>query len=104
VNIFENIKTPLEAEEFSELLSSDNLTIERIVSLGHQSPQDFWYDQAQHEWVLVLSGQGIVEFEDGRNITLNRGDYLNIPAHQKHRVKATAPNEVTIWLAVHYLT
>ena len=32
------------------------IRIERIVSRGHTSPPDFWYDQPQAEWVIVLAG------------------------------------------------
>jgi len=50
----------------------------------------------------VLDGQGVIEFEDGTVVTLNQGDYLNIPAGQKHRVASTDSTQVTIWLAVFY--
>jgi cupin 2 domain-containing protein len=30
------------------------------------------------------------------------GDFVNIPAHTKHRVEWTTPDEPTIWLAVRY--
>jgi cupin 2 domain-containing protein len=102
MNIFENIEKSLTEEACTELASSEYVKIERIVSTGHQSPEGFWYDQADHEWVLVLSGSGVVEYKDGREIKLNQGDYLNIPAHHKHRVKETSKQEPTVWLAVHY--
>jgi len=102
MNIFVDIKESLPEEEFLELLSARQVRIERIVSTGHCSPDDFWYDQAEHEWVLVLAGRGVVEYSDGQVITLNPGDYLNIPAHQKHRVKETSSEEPTVWLAVFY--
>jgi len=102
MNIFNDVKDNLPEEEFLELASSRSVKIERIVSTGHQSPEGFWYDQENSEWVLVLSGRGVIEFEDGLLVELNPGDYLNIPGHQKHRVKETSPNEPTVWLAVHY--
>jgi len=102
MNIFADVKDHLPEEEFLALASSEYVKIERIVSMGHRSPEGFWYDQDVSEWVLVLSGKGVVEFEDGRVIDLNPGEYLNIPAHQKHRVKETNLNEPTIWVAVHY--
>jgi cupin 2 domain-containing protein len=30
------------------------------------------------------------------------GDFINIPAFQKHRVDWTTPTEPTIWLGVRY--
>lgn len=102
MNIFTKVKDHLPEEEFLELASSEYIKIERIVSTGHRSPEGFWYDQENSEWILVLVGCGVVEFEDGRVVDLNPGDYLNIPAHQKHRVKETSPNEPTVWLAINY--
>ena len=101
-NIFDNLSTCLDEEEFKTITESEYTKIERIVSTGHHSEEGFWYDQADHEWVLVLRGRGVIEYEDGRVVELNVGDYVNIPAHQKHRVKETSQSEPTVWLAVHY--
>lgn len=94
--------SPRSAEEFCTLLTRDRLRIERIVSHGHASAADFWYDQAEGEWVMVLSGWGEVEFADGRLFRLAAGETLDIPAHTRHRVRATSPDEATVWLAVFY--
>jgi cupin 2 domain-containing protein len=102
LNIFSNVPDNLPEEEFLKLAASDWVNIERIVSTGQQSPEGYWYDQENNEWVLVLAGRGVLEFADGRVVELKQGDYLNIPAHQKHRVKETSQNEPTVWLAVHY--
>ena len=75
---------------------------EGIVSRGHTSPDTGWYDQPHHEWVLVLKGQGVVAFENGESVRLGPGDHLTIPAHCRHRVKWTDPQQATAWLAVHY--
>ncbi|GGK45064.1 MULTISPECIES: cupin domain-containing protein [Aliivibrio] len=101
-NLFKEIPNELPSEIFEDILSTPNIRIERILSHGHSSPEQGWYDQDENEWVLVLSGFGVIEFDDGRVITLNKGDYLNIKAHEKHKVQATAPNETTVWLAVFY--
>jgi len=82
------------------LLSAPDLRIERIVSRGHVSPADFWYDQAEHEFVLVVQGHARLELEGQGEITLLAGDWLHIQAHVKHRVTFTAPDVDTIWLAV----
>lgn len=69
----------------------------------HTSPALGWYDQDENEWVMVIEGSGTIEFDDGVSVTLDRGDYLNIPAHRKHKVSWTDPSRVTIWLAVFYV-
>lgn len=101
-NIFENVPIDLAQEVFESIVNSDAVTVERIVSKGHTSPETGWYDQSRHEWVLVLKGGALLEFEDRESVRLNPGDYVNIPAHQKHRVAWTDTFCETIWLAIHY--
>ncbi|WP_446010111.1 cupin domain-containing protein [Candidatus Electrothrix sp.] len=102
-NIFSTLPSDPEYEVFDELLHAKNIRIERIVSKGHVSPETGWYDQEEHEWVLVLEGAGTLLFaEDKRQVTLRKGDYLHIPAHTKHKVIWTEPEALTVWLAVHY--
>lgn len=102
MNLFETIPAELTNEQFTDLLRHRHVRIERILSKGHTSPESGWYDQDEHEWVLVLQGCGTVEFDNGESTTLNVGDYLNIPAHTRHKVCYTSPDQVTLWLAVFY--
>ena len=101
-NLFDRIPDDLPAEWMETLAESGSVRIERIVSRGHASPPGEWYDQALSEWVLLLKGSAGLEFEDGREAQLYPGDWLEIPAHQRHRVAWTDPGEDTVWLAVHY--
>ena len=100
-NILADIPPGLPDEILTTLLDSTGVCIERIVSHGHASPEGFWYDQPQHEWVVVLKGAARLRFES-KTIELKPGDFVNIPAHQKHRVEWSTPAEPTIWLAVFY--
>ena len=100
-NIFENINVDKISEEFIEILKNDNLKIERIVSNGQISPKDFWYEQKENEFVLLLEGEAIIEFET-KEIKLKKGDFINIKSYEKHRVKYTSLVESTIWLAIFY--
>jgi cupin 2 domain-containing protein len=100
-NLFADLSQPLPDELFTTLLEEANVRIERIVSHGHASPKGFWFDQDQHEWVIVLRGAARLVFED-EVVQMNPGDFANIPAHKKHRVEWTTPEEPTIWLALHY--
>ena len=101
-NIFENLPSDLSNENFIDLINAKNVRIERIVSLGQTSPESGWYNQNENEWVIVLEGFGTILFEDGNEITLKKGDFINIPAHKKHKVSKTDKKNVTIWLAVFY--
>ncbi|WP_333918067.1 cupin domain-containing protein [Vibrio crassostreae] len=101
-NIYADIPSSLPNEMFNALISNENIRIERILSHGHSSPEEGWYNQDKNEWVMVLEGQGVIEFEDGRVVTLSKGDYINIAAREKHKVIGTVENVVTIWLAVFY--
>jgi cupin 2 domain-containing protein len=101
-NLFAEIPTQLAQEEITTLIASPGLRIERIVSCGHASPPDFWYDQPQDEWVIVLAGGAELAFADGATMRMTAGDYVHIPAHRRHRVAWTDPAQATVWLAAHY--
>jgi cupin 2 domain-containing protein len=103
INILTDIPENLDEEIFQNLLQSGSVRVERIVSQGHASPPSFWYDQDDGEWVLVLKGAAIIEFEDDPEPRrLGPGEYVNILPHRRHRVAWTDPNEPTVWLAVFY--
>ena len=101
-NIFKNIPQTLQEELFEEIVKSESVKIERIISDGHASPKSGWYDSAQNEWVIVLQGEAILSFENEADVALKRGDHHNIPAHKRHKVAYTSLSEKTIWLAVYY--
>jgi cupin 2 domain-containing protein len=101
INLFTELPRHLPNELATTLLEAANVRIERIVSDGHASPEGFHFDQDQHEWVVVLKGAARLHFEDG-TVEMKPGDFVNIPAHTKHRVEWTTADEPTIWLAVHY--
>ena len=101
-NIFDSIPKNIDTEIFESLIDSDGVQIERIISKGHRSPESGWYDQNKNEWVMVLKGEAILLFEAGSPVNLKAGDFINIPAHQKHKVEWTDPDTETVWLAVHY--
>ena len=101
-NILQSIPSAFTEEVFENIVEKGNLKIERILSKGHTSPADGWYDQEQDEWVIVIQGGATIEFHDGRLSRLEQGCYINIPARTKHKVVWTDPEIVTVWLAVHY--
>jgi cupin 2 domain-containing protein len=101
-NLLSDIPANLDEEFFETLLSAEGTRIERIVSRGHCSPAEGWYDQAHGEFVVLLKGGARLEFDDGQVVSLAAGDWLNIPAHRRHRVAWTDGNQETVWLAVHY--
>ena len=102
-NLFADLAQHLPDELFTTLLDATNVRIERIISHGHASPEGFWYDQDQHEWVVVLKGVARLRFEnDEQPVEMKPGDFVNIPAHRRHRVEWTTPDEPTIWLVVFY--
>ena len=102
-NLFANIPLDLQAEQITELLTRKTLKIARIVSRGQASPPDFWYDQDDDEWVILLTGSARLRFErEEAAKTLRVGDYVHIPAHTRHRVEWTDTSHATIWLAIHH--
>ena len=102
-NLFADLPRHLPDELFTTLLEFANMRIERIVSHGHASPEGFWYDQDRDEWVGGPERGGDSPLpSDGNPVEMKPGDFINIPAHKRHRVEWTTPDEPTVWLAVHY--
>ena len=94
---------PRQAEEQVErLIDGPNVRIERIVSTGQASPPGFWYDQPDDEFVVLLARSARLRFEnDDLTLDLGPGDWIEIPAHVRHRVESTQADPPTVWLAVH---
>jgi cupin 2 domain-containing protein len=102
-NLLADLPTSLPEELVQVLLTSPGLRAERIVSVGHASPEGFWYDQPEHEWVLLVAGAARLQFEgDPAAVEMRPGSYVNIPAGRRHRVDWTDPDRPTVWLAIHY--
>ena len=98
-NLFADLPAASDGEDFLTLCENASVKIERIVSHSHRSPENFWYDQGEDEWVIVLRGTATLEFASGELVELRAGDYFMVPRHERHRVAGTG--EETIWLAVH---
>lgn len=102
-NLVADLPSDLPDEVIEVLAENNHVRLERIVSMGHSSREGFWYDQEEHEWVAVLKGEAKLLLEgDDEPIHMKPGDYINIPAHRKHRVEWTTPDEPTVWLAAFY--
>ncbi len=92
-SLLANLPADLSQEFFKEIINTGHIRIEQIVSKGHTSPEQGWYDQDENEWVVVLKGSGELTFDSGEKVKLTAGDYINIEAHKKHRVNRTDPDE-----------
>ena len=104
-NLFAQIPDQLPAELLEILLENPVFRLERIISAGQATPAGQWYDQDTPEWVLLVSGRAGLRFHGEAEVrVLNPGDYLNLPAHCRHRVEWTDPEQPTVWLALHYRT
>lgn len=101
-NLRSAIPPQLPEELVSTLVERPGVRIERIVSRGHRSPDDFWYDQEESEFVVVLSGHARIELLGQGELDLRPGDYIELPAHVKHRVSWTSTEQDTVWLAIFY--
>lgn len=100
-NLFDDIIIDKDKEEFTKIIKNKSITIERIVSNGQKSLNDFWYEQEENEFIVLLQGEASLEFED-KTLALKVGDFYNILKGVKHRVTYTSLEEPTIWLAIFY--
>ena len=102
-NLFAGLPGSIPEELFETLVIGDHFRLERIIAFGHATPAGQWYDQEVEEWVVLLSGGASLLFEgESEVVEMRPGDYIQIPAHRRHRIEWTAAGEKTVWLAVHY--
>ena len=99
MNIFETPQFPLTEEATEILAGNKNIRVERIISAGQVSG---WYDQTETEFVVLIEGSAVIEFENGGNIMMSRGDTLLIEPRERHRVSYTSIEPPCIWLCVFY--
>lgn len=100
-NLIESLPDARAGEVTEELLSARGVRLERIVSHGQASPPDFWYDQEETEWAVLLDGRAHLEIEGEDAVrVLGPGDAVLLPAHCRHRVAWTDPERPTVWLAL----
>ena len=103
-NLFTCNDDPVPDELIEILLAGSGFRLERIVSTGQSTPKGQWYDQEDAEWVILLKGGAGLRFDEpAETVELRPGDYLNIPAHRRHRVEWTDPQQESVWLALHYV-
>jgi len=102
-NIFAHEAVGSAEELIQVLLQTPRFRLERIVSNGSCTPQGYWYDQEDNEWIVLLKGKARLCFDDeAGDLELLPGDCLEISAHRRHRVEWTSPDEQTVWIVVHY--
>ena len=92
-------KLPLPEELTTILAESNGVRILRIVSTGQVSD---WYDQPETEFVVLLDGNAIIEYECDKSVSLSKGDTLLIKPHERHRVSYTSGEPPCVWLCVFY--
>ena len=100
MNLYELPRLPLAEELIDELArGSSGARVERIVSTGQTTG---WYDQDETEFVALLAGSAVIEYEGGSKVYLAAGATLVIEPHQKHRVVFTSTEPPAIWLCFFY--
>jgi cupin 2 domain-containing protein len=102
-NIFLDLPEMMIEEMSETVLNTQHFRLERIISSGQMTAPGEWYDQESNEWVILLGGKAGLLFEgEAEACVMHPGDYVHIPAHKRHRVEWTDPEQKTIWLALHY--
>ena len=99
MNIYDFPETTMTEELTSILAEGENVRVERIISTGQNSD---WYNQSETEFVILLEGKAVIEYEDGKSVSLSKGDTVLISQHERHRVSFTSVNPACVWLCVFY--
>lgn len=88
-------------EHITVLQRGQGWRLERIHSCQASSPEGYWYDQEEYEWVTLIQGSALLQFEDETTpLALSRGDALLIAPHRRHRLVATDPAPGSVWLSL----
>jgi cupin 2 domain-containing protein len=97
MNLFDLPPLPLTEELTTILAESADARVERIVSTGQTTD---WYDQEETEFVALLSGNAVIEYDGKPPVSLKAGDTLLIHEHERHRVSYTSCEPPCIWICV----
>jgi len=100
MNIFDLPKLPLSEELITVLAEGAGIRVERIISSGQVSG---WYDQPETEFVVLLDGNAVIEYDDSHSITMSKGDTLLIKPRERHRVSYTSCDPPCVWLCVFFV-
>jgi cupin 2 domain-containing protein len=99
MNIYEIPPLPLTEEATAILSENKNIRIERIISAGQISD---WYEQSETEFVILLEGNAVIEYENNKTVAMTKGETLLIAPYERHRVSFTSSDPPCIWLCVFY--
>lgn len=100
-NLLTSLPSARDTEMSETLITAHGIRLQRIISFGQISPEGFWYDQKEAEWVVLLTGRArLVIAGEVETRILGPGDAVYLPAHCRHRVEWTDPDHPTVWLAL----
>jgi cupin 2 domain-containing protein len=101
-SLFSHGTSDFDDELIDTMLTGRDFRLLRIVSNGQSTPEGQWLDQDDDEWVVLVKGAAMVRVEgEDKARALTPGEWLYLPAHCRHRVEWTAPDQPTVWLALH---
>ena len=97
-----DVQVPCHGHENKYLLQQGgNWRLELIVSCAFKNEDEFWFDQKEHEWLLLIRGEANLSIETLENrIDLKVGDHLYLSPHKLHRINRTDGFPGTIWLTL----
>jgi len=87
-------------EKSTILYEDSKIKVEKIISYGYKSPNNFWYEQNEKEYVYILQGSGTLLFENNNEVILKQGDKYLIESNLKHKVCYTSLNPPCVWLCM----
>jgi cupin 2 domain-containing protein len=100
-NLFRLPGSPPPEELVEALAGGEAVLVERIISTGQATAPGDWLVGERDEWVVLLTGEAELSYEDGTRVRLAAGDWVVIPAGERHRVESTSEDPACVWLAVH---
>jgi cupin 2 domain-containing protein len=85
------------------LAETRSIKIDRITARGQVSPPGDFAPEPSNEFILLLKGQLILEYEgDDHKVTLEPGDFAHKGTDQRTRADYTSEEEETVWVKISY--
>ena len=85
------------------LFENSDVKIERVTAHGQITPDGDFPDEPSHEFLVLLKGQLVLEYQDEtESAKLGPGDFAIADADQRTRADYTSVDEETVWIKVSF--
>jgi|SRR5580693_1088175 cupin 2 domain-containing protein len=97
-NIFRDVTPASKEPQVTTIAENRNIKIQRVVASGQSSKAGLFCPQEDNDLLVLLQGNLILDYENGRRVNMAAGDYIFTAPKENNRVAETSHEEETIWI------